>query len=66
MSIEDNRLDKYIDTLIPKLFEAKNLNIRGTEAPGLMTGMMGVISFIKVINESTIESLIDILKITKD
>lgn len=65
-SIIDERIDKYIEQIVPTLLTADKLKIRGTEAVGLVHGFMGIICFLDTLTSNDYMSLINILKITDD
>lgn len=62
--IQNSAVDSYLSEIEYFLDNSKTYNIRGSEAPGLMHGLTGVISFIDAIKSKKLTSMIDILKIT--
>ncbi|MCY7156203.1 DUF4135 domain-containing protein [Streptococcus gallolyticus subsp. gallolyticus] len=64
MGYQNTVLDNYLSNLKPYLLNAKKYCIRGSEAPGLMHGLMGIIVFTHMMNRGKLSSMIDILKIT--
>lgn len=64
LSFQNSFLDDYLGKLEPYLLEAKKYCIRGSEAPGLMHGLIGITSFAHMMSTGNLSSMIDILKIT--
>lgn len=44
---DNNSIDEYLDELVPYILESVKLKIRGTEAVGLMNGLMGIVMFME-------------------
>ncbi len=64
MAFQSTDLDEYLKKLEPFLYKAKEYQIRGSEAPGLMHGLIGIASFTYMMSIGKLSSMIDILKIT--
>lgn len=64
LGFQSTNLDKYLKKLEPYLYKAKEYHIRGSEAPGIMHGLIGIASFTYMMSIGKLSSMIDILKIT--
>lgn len=46
LEFKDNRVNDYALSILPYILESINYQIRGTEAVGLMSGLMGIVLFL--------------------
>lgn len=66
LNIENSKVDKYIQEILPYVTNSLECHIRGTETVGVMHGLVGIATFLDSTICDNYLRLLDILKITSD